>query len=210
MGKWLAAGSVALIALLVLLWFQIRAPADAAAAQPAAPAPVAAAPAAAPAAQAKGLDKAVATIAAAEAKPKKMETDSDEFFFAFQDVITQVASRNAMQCYHGGLHSLQKNAKVKFTVKDVIKDGEVTMTEVKIAEKTFNDPEMIACMQNEIAKTHWHDDRLPDFVEDDIVLIRPGSLVNKFSKEAMEYEGSGPDFTKSHPVPSSLPKAPPQ
>jgi hypothetical protein len=105
-----------------------------------------------------------------------------------------------MQCYTGGIHSLQRHAKVKFTVKDVIKNGEVTITDVKLAEKTFDDPEMIACMQAEIAKTHWHDDRLPDYTEDDIVLMRPGSLVNKFSKEAMSYEGSGPDFTKELPI----------
>ena len=198
MGKWLAVGSLALIALLVLLWFQIHAPAEAAPVVAAA-APTQAAPVAAPAEQAK-LDKALEKVAEATDKPKKFETDSDEFFYAFQDVVTQVASRNAMSCYHGGLHTLQRHAKVKFTVKDVIKDGEVMMTDVKVAETDINDPEMIACMQAEIGKTHWHDDRLPDWKEDDMVLIRPGSLVNKFGKEAMSYEGSGPDFTKEHPI----------
>jgi len=199
MGKWLAAGSIALAALLVLLWLQIRTPADAATATPK-PAPAAAAQPAPAAAPASDFTKAVGTIAQAESQPKKVATDSDEFFYLFQDVITQAASRNAMQCYHGGIHSLQRHEKVKFKVKDVIKNGEVTITNVEVAEKTFDDPELIACMKEEIAKTHWKDDRLPDYAEDDIVLIRPGSLANKFSKEAMSYEGSGPDFTKQHPL----------
>jgi hypothetical protein len=198
MGKWLAVGSIALAALLVLLWLQIRTPADAATAEPTHAAPVAAQPA--PAAAPAGLTKAVGTIAQAETQSKKFATDSDEFFYAFQDIITQVASKNAMTCYTGGIHSLQRHEKVKFKVKDVIKNGEVTMTNVEIAEHTFDDPAMIACMKNEIEKTHWHDDRLPDYEEDDIVLIRPGSLVNKFGKEALSYEGSGPDFTKQHPI----------
>jgi len=201
MGKWVAAGFLALIALVVLLWMQIHAPAEAApvVAAPAVAAP--AAPAALPPEQAK-LGSALAKVAEAEAKPKKFETDSDEFFFAFQDVVTQVASRNAMSCYHGGIKSLQRHAKVKFKVKDVIKNGEVTLTNVTVAETDINDPELIACMAKEIEKTHWHDDHLPDWSEDDIVLIRPGSLVNKFGKEAMSYEGSGPDFTKEHPIKS--------
>ena len=201
MAKWLAAGFVALIALVVLLWLQIHAPAEAAPVV-AAPAPApAAAPVAPPTEQAK-LGSALAKVAAAEDKPKKYETDSDAFFFAYQDVVTQVASRNAMSCYHGGIKSLQRHAKVKFSVKDVIKDGEVTFANVKVAETDINDPELIACMAKEIEKTHWHDDHLPDWNEDDIVLIRPGSLVNKFGKEAMSYEGSGPDFTKEHPIKS--------
>jgi hypothetical protein len=201
MGKWVAAGFLALIALVVLLWMQIHAPAEAAPVI-AAPTHVQAAPVAPAAEQAK-LGSALAKVAEAEAKPKKFETDSDEFFYAFQDVVTQVASRNAMTCYQGGIKSLQRHAKVKFSVKDVIKDGEVTLTNVKVAETDINDPELIACMTKELEKTHWHDDHLPDWTEDDIVLIRPGSLVNKFGKEAMSYEGSGPDFTKEHPIKGS-------
>jgi hypothetical protein len=61
---------------------------------------------------------------------------------------------------------------------------------------------MIACMTKEIAATKWHDDKLPDVEEQDMVLVRPGRNVNKFSQEAMNYEGSGPDFTKEHPIKS--------
>ncbi len=198
MGKWLAAGSVVVIALLVLLWMQLRAPAEAAVVP--APDKPAVQPAAAPAAPPADIARAMKKVEAAQASGDKMTTDSDEFFNTYQDVVTQVATRNAMQCYTGGLHTLHRNAKVKFAVRDVIKNGEATITEVKVVESTINDPELIACMQKAIADTKMKNDRWPDWNEPDMVLIRPGRNVNKFSKEAMEYEGSGPDFTKEHPV----------
>ncbi len=200
MGKWFAAGTIALIALLVLLWYEIHSPVEIAAAAPvhAAPAP---APVEAPAPS--GLQKAVAQVAKAEVKSDKMETDSDEFFNTFQDVVTQVITRNAMSCYQGGLHTVHRNAKVKFELKEAIKDGKMVVTEARVAESTIDDPEMIACFQRQILKTTMENARWPDYQQPDMVLIRPGRNVNKFGKEAMEYEGSGPDFTKEHPVKSA-------
>ncbi len=199
MGKWLAAGSLALIAVLVLLWYQIHAPADAA---PATAAPVAQGSAAAPAPTAarEGAQKALAQVAQAEAGSDKMTLDSDEFFNTFQDVVVQIATKNAMTCYTGGLRSLDHDPMVRFNVKETIHEGVVSISDVKVAESTINDPELIACFQKEIEKTHWKNDRFPEYTETDIVVIRPGSLAHKFSKEAMDYQGSGPDFTKQHPI----------
>jgi hypothetical protein len=199
MGKWLAAGSLALVALLVLLWYEIHSPIDAAAAAPAKAEPVAPAPAPPPP---TGLAKAAQQVAQAETKSEKMTTDSDEFFYAFQDVITQVATRNAMGCYTGGIRSLDRNAKVKFEMKDVIKNGVVSLADIKVVESTINDPELIECFKRELAKTTMQNARFPDYAQPDMVLIRPGRNVNKFGKEAMEYQGSGPDFTKEHPLAS--------
>lgn len=198
MKKLLALGSVLLLALVALLLWQLHEPADTvtAPAKPVAqPAPAAVDPSVPP-----GLEKVAAKLAERYPKSDKWETDSDEFQIQFRDVIPQVATRNAMKCYTGGLRTVHRNAKIKFTTKDVIKNGEVTIVDVKLVESTVNDPEMVACMQKEIAATHWHDDKLPDVTEEDMVLVRPERLVNKFSKEAMAYEGSGPDFTKEHPI----------
>jgi hypothetical protein len=202
MGKWLVAGAIALVAAMVVLWLQLGSPADATAA---APPPAKAEPAPTVAAQSRA-SFAAAVKKVEDDKPNgdKMALDSDEFFNAFQDVVVQNASRNAMTCYTGGLHTVHRNAKIKFTVKDTIKNGEVTVGDVQVvtADTTVNDPEMIACMKREIEKTHWHNDRLPDFEEPDMVLIRPEMLVNRWGKEALSYEGSGPDFTKEHPIQS--------
>ena len=197
MKKLLALGSALLLALLALLLWQLHEPADTVTApsKPAAAAPVAADPSV-PA----GLEKVAAKLAEKYPKSDKWETDSDEFQIQFRDVIPQVATRNAMKCYTGGLHTVHRNAKVKFSTKDVIKNGQVSIVDVKVVESTIDDPEMIACMQKEIAATAWRDNKLPDVTEEDMVLVRPGRNVNKFGKEAMAYEGSGPDFTKEHPL----------
>lgn len=201
MKKLLIAGALAIVALLVLIWYQLHAPVEIAAAAPVAAAP---APAQAPAPAPSGLQKAVAKVATAETKSDKMESDSDEFFFTFQDVVTQVITRNAVsKCYEGGIHSVDRHAKVKFTFKETIKDGKMAVSDVKMVESTINDPPMIACFQREIEKSVMDNARWPDYEQPDMVLIRPGSQVNKFGKEAMSYEGSGPDFTKEHPVKSS-------
>lgn len=202
MGKFLFAGALALLALVIVLWFQLKAPAEAAPVPAAVPVERAATQA--PAAMPADLQKKVEQVAAAQAQPEKMASDSDEFFFKFQDVITQVATRNAMACYTGGLRRVHRNQKLKFMVKDVIKNGEVTITDVQLSpESNIDDAELIACMKQEIGKTHWHDDRLPDYTQSDMVLIRPERNVNKFGKDAMSYEGSGPDFTKDHPIKSA-------
>ncbi len=201
MKKLLIAGALAIVALLVLIWYQLHAPVEVAAAAPVAAAP---APAAAPAAAPSGLQKAVAKVAQVEAKPDKMESDSDEFFYTFQDVVTQVVTRNAVsKCYQGGIHSVDRHAKVKFTFKETIKNGKMAVTDVKMVESTINDPPMIACFQHEIESSVMENARWPDYEQPDMVLIRPGSNAQKFSKEAMSYEGSGPDFTKEHPVKSA-------
>ncbi len=202
MKKLLIAGALAIVALLVLIWYQLHTPVEIAAAAPAPAAPAAAPAALAPAPS--GLQKAVAKVAAAETKSDKMETDSDEFFFTFQDVVTQVITRNAVsKCYEGGIHSVDRHAKVKFTFRETIKDGKMAVADVKMVESTINDAPMIACFQREIEKSVMENARWPDYDQPDMVLIRPGSNAHKFSKEAMSYEGSGPDFTKDHPVKSA-------
>lgn len=200
MGKLLAAGSLALLALLALIWYQLRSPAEAS--------PVVARPQAvqgsageAPAPRrAAAAQQALAQIAQAQAGSDKMPLDSDEFFNTFQDVVVQVATRNAMACYTGGLRALSHDPMVRFSVKETIHNGEVSITDVQVAESTIDDKDLIACFAKEIANTHWRNDRFPEYAESDIVVIRPGALVNKFSKEARDYQGSGPDFTKIHPI----------
>lgn len=200
MKKWLALGSIAVLAVLALILYQLQSPVDVAVAAPAKPE---AAPAAAVAQAPSGLQKAVAKVTKAEQTSDRMETDSDEFFFTFQDVVTQVLTRNAVSnCYLGGLHSVDRHAKVKFELKETIKDGKMVVSDVKMVESTINDPQMIACFQKEIEKSTMANGRWPDYVQPDMVLIRPESNSHKFSKEAMSYEGSGPDFTKSHPITS--------
>ena len=63
----------------------------------------------------------------------------------------------------------------------------------------IDDPEMVECFRREVAATHWHDDELPDWSAPDELVIRPERGMKKYTKENMEYEGSGPDFTHRQP-----------
>jgi hypothetical protein len=192
MGKWLAAGSVALLALLALLWRELRAPAEAAAAPPA---PVASAPAATSAPATSPSSTAVGEVAKV-GRADKLDPQSDEFFYHFDDLQPSMLTRNAAGCYTGGLHRVHRNQKVKLAFRDRIKDGVVTVEDVKVVESTIDDPALVACFVKEVQNTKWKDDVLPDWVQDDQLVIRPERGMKKYTRENMDYEGSGPDFTK--------------
>lgn len=194
MKKLLAAGAVVVLGLLVLIWYQLHAPADAAPA----PAPKAeVAPAAAPAdrAQGSGLAQAAAKVAQETGKPKKVDPASDAFFYKFDDLQPAMLTRNAASCYSGGLDRVGRNAKLKLAFKDKIVNGEVTVTDIKVVEDTIHNKQLTDCFIREVENTKWKDDSLPDWVQDDELVIRPERGMKKYTKENMEYQGDGPDFT---------------
>jgi hypothetical protein len=194
MKKLLAAGGVAVIGLLVLIWYQLHAPADAAPA-PAPKAEAAPAPTAPARAQGSGLAQAAAQVAEATGKPEKVDPASDAFFYKFDDLQPAMLTRNAATCYSGGLGRVARNAKLKLAFKDKIVNGEVFVTDVKIVESTISDKALIDCFVREVENTKWHDDSLPDWTQDDELVIRPERGMKKYTKENMEYQGDGPDFT---------------
>jgi hypothetical protein len=185
------------IALVILIWIQMHETVDAAPApkqEMAAPAPVAVAEKAKLAAIAK-------QVAAAEPQNGKVSPASDEFFYRFDDLQPSMLTRNAAKCYTGGLHRVHRNQKVKLAFNNRIVNGEVTVTDVRVVkdETTIDDPEMVECFRHEVEATHWHDDTLPDWNAPDELVIRPERGMKKFTKENLEYEGSGPDFTHREP-----------
>jgi hypothetical protein len=198
MGKYLAiAASIGIVALLVLIWMQLH---ETASAAPVAT-PTVAAEIVTPTAVAKKAELAAigAQVAAATQKDGKVSPASDEFFYKFDDLQPSMLTRNAAKCYTGGLHRVHRNQKVKLAFTNKIVNGEVTVADVKVVESTIDDPEMVECFRREVAATHWHDDELPDWNAPDELVIRPERGMKKYTKENMEYEGSGPDFTHRQP-----------
>lgn len=184
MGKWLAIGFVAIAAALVLLWLEMRAPAAA----PTVTANVEPAAAPAPTTPAFEQDKQkLAELVAVKAGPKKIETDSDEFFERFDDVQPQILTRSAAKCYTGGLHRVHRNQKVKLGFKNVIKDGKVFVTDVVVLESTINDDKLVECFRREVANTKWEDPELPDWEAPDELVIRPERGMKKHMPESLEY-----------------------
>ncbi len=205
MGKWLAVGAIALCALLAVLWYQLRTPSEAAAAAQPPPAPAQVQPVAPPA----GLAQAAAKVAEATTQPGKIDPASDEFFYKFDDLQPSMLTRNAASCYTGGLHRVHRNKKVKLTFRNKIKDGEVTVYNVKVdPETTIDDKELVDCFVKKVSETHWHDDALPDWDQPDELVIRPERGMKKFTKDNMDYVGDGPDFSQSHPISNAA--APPK
>jgi hypothetical protein len=186
MAKWLAAGGVILLALVVLLWYQMQGT-GAVAAPAAKPAPVA--QETAQPAKAAPLANAVATIAATGAQSGKIDTASDAFFNQFTDKLPSIVTGNAIRkCYQGGLHRRDRDQFLTVEFVDHIKNGEVTISDVKVKKSDLNDPGLESCMISAIAASHWHDDALPDTSQPDEVTINPERIVKKYVDDS--YEGA--------------------
>ena len=196
--KWLAALALVVAALLVLLFLQLHedVKVQVASKEPVTVQPVKQVAAAEPSA----LAAAAAKVQEATKDSGKVDINSDAFFIRFDELVPQLTTRNAAKCYTGGLNRVHRNQKVKLAFKDTIKNGVVTITDVKVVESTINDQTLIDCFVREVAGTTWTDEGLPDWNQDDELVIRPERGMKKFTKENMEYEGSGPDFTNVHPL----------
>jgi len=196
--KWLAALALVVAALLVLLFLQMHedVKVDVAKKEPVTVQPVKQVAAAEP----SGLAAAAAKVQEATKDAGKIDINSDAFFIRFDELVPQLTTRNAAKCYTGGLGRVHRNQKVKLAFKDTIKNGVVSITDVKVVESTISDQALIDCFVREVQATTWNDDGLPDWQQDDELVIRPERGMKKFTKENMEYEGSGPDFTNVHPL----------
>lgn len=189
MGKWLAAATAAVIALLAMLWLQIREPAVTAHVAPKQVVQVTVTP---EQNRVAALRKIGEHVASAEKKAGKLDPKSDAFFYKFDEAIPPALTAEAAKCYTGGLHRVHRNAKVKLGYKITIKDGVLGITDVKVLESTVNDKALEACFAREVAKVTWKDDELPDWAQDDELVIRPERGMKKFTAENLAYEGDGP------------------
>ena len=197
--KLLAGLSVVVIALLVLIWLQMRE-------EPKPPvAETTVQPVVTVAKADQSFQQAVEKIQKAQdaqaANEGKIDINSDAFFVKFDDLIPQMLTRNAAKCYTGGLNRVHRNQKVKLRFKDHIKNGVVTVSDLQLVadETTISDKALVDCFMREVQNTTWTDPELPDWDQDDELVIRPERGMKKFTKENMEYEGSGPDFTVRAP-----------
>ena len=194
MAKWLAAGGVAILAILLLLWLQMRSddPAPLMRAR-IAPSPTtqvalaAAAPAAAPAT--KPSTEAPAAEPEPE-RPAKLDPRSDEFFNKFDDVVPNRLTRNAAKCYEGRHGQLHRNQKLSLRFKTKIVNGEVSIHDVKIKESTLGDSALETCFIQEVMRSTWKDDELPDWEQDDELVIRPERGMKKFWRDNVDYVGA--------------------
>lgn len=201
MKKWFAAGALAVAVALFLLWRQLD-PADAtaASASQSRPAPLSTEPrdALAEAKKIAAEEHAKAgvvepvKVARTDGKPEKIDVQSDEFFYRFQEVVPAVLSRKAAECYEGRPEAqrLTRNQKLTLEFHVKIKDGEVSISNVHPSANTINDPALEICFTQAVARSGWHDDALPDWEADDQLLIRPERGLKKYMKSNRDYVGA--------------------
>ena len=191
MKKLLVIGALGLIALLVVIWWQLHATVEAA------PAVAARAPQVATRMMALPVvPRAVApAVAPAPPAPGKLDPGSDEFFNMFTERVPVFTSKAAMSCYHRGLRRRTMDQSITLTFVDHIKDGEVTVSDVKVKRSTLGDMQLEACMIDAVAHTHWHDDTLPDVTQDDEVAITP----ERGGKKYMDDDYVGPEAPPNTP-----------
>jgi hypothetical protein len=190
MAKWLAAATVVVLALLALLWIQIREPA--AAVTPTPKADVAAAPAPASPTTASDLAIAAQKVREAQENGGKIDPASDAFTYRFDEQVPPMLTMQAAKCYTGGISRVHRNQKVKLGYNLSIKNGVVSVSDVRVVESTINDKTLVDCFIREVGKVTWTDDQLPDWKQDDELVIRPERGMKKFTAENLAYEGDGP------------------
>jgi len=192
MAKWITAIlAVAVLALLLFLKRELGSDAVAApvAAAPAvAPAPFLSMPAPAPTAPVP----APAAKAPDEAQPVKLDPQSDAFFYKFDEVVPANLTRAAATCYEGHAHLANRNMRLKLTFKTEIHGGVVSVHDVRVADSSLGDQALETCFVRKVSEATWRDDQLPDWIQDDQLVIRPERGMKKFMKDNVEYDGSGP------------------
>ena len=165
--KLLVVGAIAVLALLVVVFYGIHTQVSAA--------PVVTATTSTTAVTSKPIPRApvaIANVAAAQDATTKVNPNSDEFLDRFVERQPRAASAAAMSCYRGTTHRKTMDQWIKFSFVSHVKNGEVTFSDVKTKESRLDDRDLETCMLAAVANTHWHDDSLPDVdsYEDETVL----------------------------------------
>ncbi len=192
MGKWLVGAGIAILVMLVLLWRSLDDSSATAAPPLAKPVAVAAAEPSTSAPPASAKPVVEAAIAAPAPEPvKKIEVESDEFFYKFQEVVPAVLSRNAVKCYEGITKKVHRNQNAVYKFKVKIKDGVVTIKDAAVERSTLGDGNaaLETCFLQEIARSTWSDPELPDWEADDQLTISPERGLKKYTRENIEYVG---------------------
>jgi hypothetical protein len=190
MTRWLAIGGLVTAVLLWLLWRETRSTSARPALPAAARSSLASATAAALTAPAVTAEPAAAPLAPADGKPAKLDPRSDEFFYQFDEAVPKALTRNAARCYEGRQGSLHRNQKLILRFRTRIVDGEVQVRDVAVKESTLGDAALETCFLQEVQRTTWRNDQLPDWEQDDELVIRPERGMKKYSRRNMDYVGA--------------------
>lgn len=201
--KSLVIAALALIAILIVMWRQVdrseATPAPAVASKhevvthAAAPETVAVA---APAPEAKTApENMVPPMEPPKPPPAegKYDPQSDEFFYKHDEIVVPMVMRSAVKCWEAlpaaKQQTIHRNQSIVIKFKQKITNGTVTMHDIQVDRSSIKDPGLEKCFQDQVLATTWHDDKLPDWEQDDEVKISP-RVLKKYTRENIEYVGA--------------------
>ncbi len=196
--KWLAVAAVVIIAAVILLWKQMGSDSEviptATAAKPV-PTEMPSTPTErAREERVKAAAKLADEVKAAEATsgdgaPKKVDAMSDEFFYKLPERVPKMLGKAAAKCYEGIAKRVSRNENVVYDFKTKVKDGVVTINDVKVNRSSISQPALETCFRQEIGRVTWTDDTLPDWEGDDQLTISPERGLKKFMQDNIDYVG---------------------
>jgi hypothetical protein len=123
-------------------------------------------------------------------QPGKLDVRSDQFFQHFDERIPKMLTSNAAKCYEGRHGSLSRNQRLALTYKVTAKNGQVTISDVKVKESSLKDDALQTCFMQQIANSTWKDDELPDVGIDDEIVLSPERGMKKYWKDNQDYVGA--------------------
>ncbi len=195
-GKLLAIGAVLLVALLVFLWRSMNESIATPIIQRDEQAVKRAAIKIDPIAQKAEEPKP----AVDDGKPAKLDPMSDEFFFKFTEKVPKELSFQAATCYEGLQGSMHRNSKVVLVFDVTVKNGLVSVHNVKVKpadpddpkqkNNTLSNPALESCFIQKVARVTWQDDSLPDYQWPDELVLRPERGLKGYMKSDREYVGA--------------------
>jgi hypothetical protein len=134
-----------------------------------------------------------------DGKPAKLDTMSDEFFIRFTEKVPKELSFEAAKCYEGLQGSLHRNQKLVLVFDVTVKDGLVSVHNVKVKPPDPDEPKaktntlgntaLESCFIQKVARVSWRDDSLPDYHWPDELVLRPERGLKGYMKSDREYVG---------------------
>lgn len=200
MSRWLALPAALLIVALILLWRSAGddSHADATPTAVATPQPPLATIATVPAKAPEPAKQPDPPPQPGKLDPGKLDPMGDEFFYRFVEQVPKRLTREAAECYSHRTGTLHRNQKLVLAFNVKIRDGKVTVSDVKIKDKdedgnpanTLADPALESCFIQKVARAGWVDPELPDYDwPDEQLVLRPERGMKKYWKSNTEYVG---------------------
>jgi hypothetical protein len=131
----------------------------------------------------------------------KYDTQSDEFFFKHDEIVVPMVMRSAVKCWEAltpeKKKAFHRNQTIVIKFKQRIVNGTVTMNTGEVERSSIKDPALEKCFYDQVLATTWHDDKLPDWEQDDEVKISP-RVLKKYTRENIEYVGAEAPATPTY------------